>query len=235
MIRAKEFNTLLLQFSIFTPGLHFSTNKVLGSLVSKFADTFNGNTTALPLPQDAPIEIPRIILPSADGRLKLDIAISRANFFRYLGQEEAVIDDSSFFKICLEVFKEYITCTNAKVGRLAIVAVKFIKEENPGLALAKHFCKDEWIEQPFNHPEGFEIHSHKKYVLNDFKINSWVRCKSGFLKKDNVKIILVEQDINTLSEEIEQNDFNIVQIKKFSNIVVKEQKSILNRYFPNND
>ncbi len=47
-------------------------------------------------------------------------------------------------------------------------------------------------------------------------------------------IILVEQDINTLSEEIETNEFNIEQIKDFSNLAKEEQKSILNKYFPDN-
>lgn len=235
MVYAEEFNILSLQLSIFTPGLQFSANKVLGNLMSKFADTFDGDTTVLPLPTDAPSEIPRLILLSSDKKTKLEIAVNRANLFRYRKEGDTVMDEKKFLEICLDVFKEYINCTSAKVGRLAFVIVKFLENSNPGLTLARHFCKDELMVEPFNRPERFEIHSHKKYEFSDFKVNSWIRCKSGILRKDNVPVILVEQDTNTLSEEIEQNEFDLDQIRNFTELAVEEQKTILHKYFKKNE
>lgn len=233
-MKAKDFNTFSFQFSIFTPTLLFSANKILANLASKFSNIFDGTPVALPLPQEAPKEIPRLILSSSEGKLKLEIAASRVNLFRFRKEDDTVILENDFLKTCIDVFNEYINFTSAKVGRLAIVAVRFLEDTNPGLTLAKHFCQERWLIEPFNRPENFELHSHKKYELDTFRVNSWVRCKSGFLKQRNVPIILVEQDINTLSEEIETKEFNIEQIKDFSNLAKEEQKSILNKYFPDN-
>lgn len=231
MISAREFDILSSQFSIFTHASLFSPNKILGNLMSKFSDTFDGDTTVLPIPSDAPREIPRLTLLSSDNKIKLEIAVSRVNLFKYRKEDATGIDENSFLKICSDVFKEYIDCTSAKVGRLALVIVKSLEDSNPGLTLARHFCKDELMVEPFNRPERFEIHSHKKYKLSNFNVNSWVRCKSGILKKDNVSIILVEQDINTLSEELENNEFDIDQIQDFAAVAAEEQKTIFDKYF----
>ena len=232
MIFAKEFNILSIQFSIFTPALLFSPNKILGNLMSKFPGTFDGKTAVLPLPPNAPKEIPRLILPSFDEKVKLEISENRVNFFRYLKENDILVDKNSFFKLCSDVYEEYVKCTSAKVGRLALVIVKFLENSSPGLTLAQHFCKENLIEEPFNRPENFEIHSHKKYELAGFEVNSWVRCKSGILKKDNKPIILAEQDINTLSEKLEQNEFSLEQIRSFVEITASEQEAILGKYFP---
>lgn len=231
MLQAKDFRILSLQFSIFVPELLFNPNKILGILMSKFSDIFDGDTTVIPLPSDAPGEFPRLTLLSSDNKTKLEIAANRVNLFRYRKEDTTEIDEKPFLQICSDVFREYIDCTSAKVGRFALVIVKFSEDSNPGLTLARHFCKDELMVEPFDRPERFEIHSHKKYKLGDFNVNSWVRCKSGILKKDNVPIVLVEQDTNTLSEEIEDNEFDIDQIQSFIEIAVKEQRTILDKYF----
>lgn len=230
-MRAEDFRILSLQASIFTPSLLFSTNKILEGLMGKFSKVFDGSTVSLPLPPDAPKEIPRIILMSADNKFKLEIAESRVNFVRGLQLGETEVDSHGFFKLVLEVFNEYLEATSAKVGRLALVTVKFYEQADPGLSLAKHFCKDEYIIQPFNRPENFEIHSHKRYVIADSEINSWVRCKTGKMK-DGKPIIVAHQDINTLAEEANKSQYNISMIGRFINVASKEQEEILKKYFP---
>ena len=73
MVQAKDFRILSLQFSIYTPELLFNPNKILGNLMNKFSDTFDGNTTVLPLPKNAPKEDPTLILLSSDQRIILRI------------------------------------------------------------------------------------------------------------------------------------------------------------------
>jgi hypothetical protein len=232
MISQKDFGILSLQFSMFTPNISFSINKILGVLMDKFGDVFDEAPISFPIPEDAPKEIPRLILQSSDKRLKLEIAISRVNLFVYWKEDDVMIDVKAFSELCSDIFKEYLNSTSATVGRIALVSLKFAENDNPALTLAKHFCKEEWIVEPLNRPENFELHSHKRYELDTFTINSWVRCKTGALKKDNKPIVLVQQDINTLLEEIEKNEFDIEQIGKFLKLVIEEQNSILKKYFP---
>jgi len=231
-MNSDNFKVTSLQISIFTPAALFSKSKILERLMSNFADSFDGDTVAVPIPGDAPKEIPRIILLSADGKFKLEIAESRVNFFRYRQDDDVRIGINQTLNLCSRILQEYKDCTQATIGRLALVVVKFLEQENPGLALASHFCKDKWIIEPFDRPENFEIHSHKKYTLGRFNVNSWVRCKTGRLTKNNEPIVLVTQDINTLAEELEENNFDIEQVKNFLKIAYKEQEQVLRKYFP---
>ncbi|GAH55294.1 unnamed protein product [marine sediment metagenome] len=200
--------------------------------MSKFGNFFNGDTLAVPIPESAPKEIPRIILHSADGKFKLEIAESRVNFFRYRKDDDVEIDTSQIRDLSSRVLKEYKDCTHSIIGRLALVVVKSLESENSGFTLARHFCKDKWIAELFSRPDNFEIHSHKNYTLKEFNINSWVRCKTGRLAKNNEPIILVTQDINTLAEELEKRDFSIRQLEAFLEIAYKEQEQTLRKYFP---
>lgn len=100
--------------------------------------------------------------------------------------------------------------------------------------LAEHFCKEEWHKKPLNRPEGFELHAHKKYKLESFNVNSWVRSKTGHLQEEgaDVSIALVEQDINTLAEESADRSFTSDEFKQFFSIVLKEFDNILQMYYP---
>ena len=231
-MNSDSFKITSLQVSIFTPALLFSKSRILERMMSNFGGFFDGDTVAIPMPGDAPKEIPRIILHSADGKFKLEIPESRVNFFRYRKDDDVEIDISQILDLSSRVLKEYKDCTHSIIGRLALVVVKFLENENPGFTLARHFCKEKWITELFNRPDNFEIHSHKHYTLDGFNINSWVRCKTGRLTKDNKPIILVTQDINTLAEKLEKRDFSFEQVKAFLEIAYKEQEQILRKYFP---
>ncbi len=232
MMKGDSFKLNSLQVSIFTPFTSFHKSRILGKLISTFSDLFNGDTVSVPIPEDAPKEIPRIILNSADGKFKLEIAQNRVNFFRYRKDDDAEIDTSRILDISSRVLKEYKDCTHSVVGRLALVVVRSSENKNPGFALTCHFCKDKWTAKLFNRPDNFEIHSHRHYTLHEFNLNSWVRCMTGLLAENNEPIILVMQDINTLAEELKQRDFSIEQLKSFLKIAHKEQGQILREYFP---
>lgn len=232
IMNSDNFKITSLQVSIFTPAVLFSKSRILERMMSNFEDFFNGDTVAVPIPGDAPKEIPRIILHSADGKFKLEIAESRVNFFRYRKDDDIEIDASQIMDLSSRVLKEYKDCTHSIIGRLALVVVKSLENKNPGFTLARHFCKDKWMVELFNRLDNFEIHSHKSYTLEGFNINSWIRCKTGRLTKNNEPIILVTQDINTLAEELEKRDFSIRQLEAFLGIAYKEQKQVLRKYFP---
>lgn len=232
MLNVDNFKLNYLQVSIFTPFTSFHKSKILERLMTTFTDLFNGNTLAVPIPEDAPKEIPRIILNSADGKFKLQVAQNRVDFFRYRKDDDAEIDTRRILDISSRVLKEYKDCTHSVIGRLALVAVRSLENKNPGSALACHFCKDKWTAKLFNRPDNFEIHSHRRYTLYGFSLNSWVRCVTGSLVENKERIILVTQDINTLAEELEQRDFSIKQLKSFLGIAHRKQGRILREYFP---
>ncbi len=218
---------------MFTPQLNFSPNAILGELMASFGSVLDGQLMSLPLPPDAPPEIPRLTLPSADQRLKLEISPARTNLFRSRTKGDANVNAAEFLALAAQVFEKYIAVTNAIVGRLSSVVVKVETIQNPGIEIASHFCKEERLKIVLNRPENFEIHAHKSYELHGFKVNSWVRTKTGFLPK-NEPVVVVEHDLNTLHEELAQRRFDTQDIKRFHRAADDEHESVLVKYFPNN-
>ncbi len=229
-----EFEIISIQTTVFTPSLSFAAPKLMTSALEKWGELFDSSPISMPLPSDAPSEIPRIILQSSTMHHKLELAPKRANLFwlRQAETDKIILEDYLCFAAGL--LCDYVNIVSGKVGRIAAVLNRSLIDPNPGLFLAQHFCKEKWLSAPFNRPESFEIHSHKRYSLADrFNVNSWVRCKTGFLvKPDRKSIILVEQDINTIPEEMETREFSDEEIRDFSRLVEVEFDSILSLYFP---
>ena len=232
MVNIDNFKIGSLQVSIFTPEVLFSKTKVLEKMMSRFGDHLDGDTVAIPIPEDAPKEIPRSTLCSRDGKLKLDIAESRVNLFRYLNYNEVGVDTNEFFDFSLRIIREYKGFTHSIIGRLALVAERFISNRKPASTLANYFCRRKWAKELFGQSLNFEIHSRKKYVLEEFNINSWVRFKAGTLRKNDQPIILVMQDTNTLAEELKESDFGIKQAETFLRAAYEEQEKVLCKCFP---
>ena len=195
-------------------------------LMENFGDTFDGQSVMLPLPNEVPADVPRITLQNANNKLRLEIAPARVNFFA-LKTPDGQIDKKSFLDQARRIFETYLDTTNAVVGRLGSVLVKYWECEDAGKVLASHFCKTEYLNTVLSRPEKFELHAYKRYSLEKFVVNSWVRSKT----KDESSII-VEQDLNTLSENIEKENYSKSSMDEFFNLTSTEHESILDRYFP---
>jgi len=226
-----SFKPISFQASIFTPSLNFTSGKIFAGLQQSFDTLFNGQPILIPLPPDIPKEVPVITLSSADNKFKLEVSQARLNFYR-INTDESVMDSSDFISKFDLIVGEYLKLTSATVGRLALITTKCLETPIPAKELAEHFCKPGFLVEPFNRPENFEIHSHKKYSFNAIEVNSWVRCKTGLLRKENKPVIIVEQDLNTLAEDIEKKQYSIDEIKTFFERSFKEQQEILIKYFP---
>ncbi|MFQ6120053.1 MAG: hypothetical protein ACE5KE_09225 [Methanosarcinales archaeon] len=78
-----EFKLIKLMGVIFTPD--FSIGNKL-SLANTFQDMsggkFDGELFSVPIPQDAPPEIPRMVLNSQDGTWKLEVSLERTNLIK---------------------------------------------------------------------------------------------------------------------------------------------------------
>ncbi len=119
------------------------------------------------------------------------------------------------------------------IGRLASLRVSMANEPTPGRVLSKQFCRDEILNGPLNRLEGFELHVHKVYELYQAQnVNSWIRIKTSGSPGPDYERIFVEQDINTLAEEINIKNFDRESIKRFFNETSSQLDSILNAYFP---
>jgi len=236
MLSYEDFEKIAsIQASLFTPNFSFDSSAILRELFAIQPELFDGAPTVLPIPQDAPPEIPRITLKNMDQSLKLDVSPSRINLYRTKSAADDIVIIDEFTNLASQFLNNYLERVNARCGRLAAVIRRFLIIEKPGFEIAAHFCREEFMEAPFDRPESFEVHAHKVYDLSDFdRVNSWVRIRSGvaqFADRAPQHAIIIEQDINTLSEGMENRDYSEQQINRFFEIVADEFDIILRLYF----
>jgi len=236
-LTTENFETAFCQATVFTPDDELSSARLLRDLLPSLTEQFDADPTILPV-QDPPLprEIPKVILQSKSGIWRYEFSSARANLFwkkPIEATDEMTLDD--FFMQASKLLCDYVERMEPRIGRLAGIIKRYADHPEPGLFLSRHFCKDRWYETPLNRPENFELHAHKRFKLGDqFDVNSWVRNKTGKATSANesMSIVLLEQDINTLSEEAPNQNFSKEDIASFCNLIPSEFDSILKLYYP---
>jgi hypothetical protein len=235
-LSAKNFSLALCQASLFTPDEEISTAKITKSLLPKWLERFDADPMLLPYEHGMPRELPRIILKSKTDAWRCDIASLRINL---IWQQPRIAVPAptleGFYFEAVKFLTEYASLLECRVGRIAAIIHRYACHDNPGRLLASHFCRDRWLDKPLNRPENFELHSHKKFSLRgQFEVNSWIRNKTGSLsqREERSPIVLVEQDLNTLSEEADKRSFGEQEIRNFFAFAAAEFETILKIYYP---
>jgi hypothetical protein len=236
MVTWRDFTPEAVQAVLFTPGSSdFASGRAVATILPRFRERFDGEMQALPLPADVPAEIPRVTLQGSDGRWRLQMGPARVDCIWNRKSSESSTDLATIVRDCVEVLYQYVQEMSTSVGRIALVIYRVFPTDNPAQTLIKQFCNAASQREPFNRSEAFEIHNHKVYTpkqgISD-AINSWVRCKSATTVPDNRPVILVEQDLNSLAQELSTRRFTADEIRVFFEAASREAEDILRRYFP---
>ncbi len=235
-LTASSFELASCQASVFTPDGGFSAAKILKLFYPKQESIFDASPTVLPVPEDAPFEIPRIILESTSHEWKCQLSPARADVIwsrTKLTRDRLQLGE--FFEKAGQILLQYTGVLGTRVARAAGLATRFAEHEEPGKFLARHFCQTKWDDKPLNRPENFELHAHKKFLLaGKFQVNSWARSKTGLLTGQGAQkpVVLFEQDINTLAEEVADKNITNEEIERFLAAVAVEADVILRYYYP---
>jgi hypothetical protein len=238
MVTWSDFTLDMVTTAFFTPDhAAFLTNRAVATILGKFGEEFPGDMQALPLPAGVPPEIPRVVLQDADGRRRLSVAPARFDSVWNLPGDDSRLTLEDAATKCAEVQQYYVNENRVRVGRLALIVHRVCRVADPARVLIERFCNEASRIEPFNRSAAFEVHNHKEYTLRgeaaaEWRINSWVRCKSARLLADDTPVILVEQDLNTVASETESRRFDAEDIGAFFRHTAREADEILRKYFP---
>ena len=233
MLTSNAFRLMAVQAVIFTPDHgSFSQSSALATLLGRYSQRFNGPVQALPLPEDVPAEVPRILLRSSDQAWSLQAGPARIDSFWHLRDLSSAAPDDVVAR-CVEVLAHYVESTHTTAARLAVVITRASQVPEPARLLVSHFCNEESQQRLFRDSVNFEIHNHKRHLLpGGPEVNSWVRCKTGHLSVSEAPVLLVEQDVNTVEEIAYPNQFDPQGISDYFQRAAAETDSILQVYFP---
>jgi len=213
-IEALRFNAF--QGILFTSGTQIPTARILGRLLEKFGDRYDGPPTVLPIPLEVNPEVPRIILQSGDNSWGLEVGLARINFRWVQMKDDQQLQPNEFRDHFLRFVEGLLQVEPMPIGRLAYALTRYVLSETPASLIAERLCRDQ-IQKP--NLENLEVHVHtRKKLGNTFEVNEWSRFKSGLLSLPGTahrRIALIEQDINTLAENAPTTLFSLDDVKRF--------------------
>ena len=232
-----EFSPIKLMAAIFTPDFSFGDTFHLINRFKKLSgNKFDGELYSANIPQEAPAEIPRFILNSQLKNWKLEVSLERTNLIFYNAPFSSITDPDAlnFGNFARELFRAYKKVSKIRIQRLALIIERVAKIEDEAVPqfIANTYCKDNYLEKPFNNTSAFELHSLKKYKFKKFDINSWVRIKSVQLAETLDPLLLMINDINTFSYiEAPDENFKLADIDRFFKNIPNHIEEILSLYF----
>ena len=126
-LTASSFKLASCQATVFTPDGDLAVGKVMKDLYPSLAILFDGEPTILPpVPEGAPLEVPRIILESTSHEWRCELSPARVNlYWRRAKSTEVCVTLSDFFGKAAEILLQYAGLLSPRIARLAALASRF--------------------------------------------------------------------------------------------------------------
>lgn len=207
--------------------------RVMSCVLKKFAELFDGEPQAIPLPPDVPADVPRVILKSEKPGYVFQAGPARMSCSWAAVQEQVATTVIAVGR-CSEVMLHCLQSLQPQINRLALIIHRASPADDPATMLIEQFCSKERQAVPFNRSSTFEIHNHKQYLPEGLgvEVNSWVRCRTGMLLKEGRPAVLVEQDLNTVLVPNSATLYDAATAERFYGSMAREADEILSKYFP---
>lgn len=223
------FETAHVQAILYTSGAHFRNNRFLGYFLAEHGEIFDGEPESSG-PSDG---TPRAVVRNHSGLLELSGSPDRLELNRYMA-DDSKIDVKKHMELAARLFDGYLSFLSLGLCRVGCDVYRLRPDEDPARTISRHFCRDQWIEGPINHPAEFAINTTKTYSMGGvLPVNSRVSCKSISLEPADeeagatLPAILLEQEITTNWPEIDRE-----QAQNFFQLAPEELEKILRLYFP---
>lgn len=180
------------------------TNKLdfANTVNERVKDIFDGDPILLPMPIDAPSDIPRIILASRDQRYRCNISVSRLDLlYNHQGKPDKELNDlrEEYLTILSHIAEIVTGELKANVSRLGFVVGSLAFLADP-----VEFIKSTFIrEGVFKDPRRLELHVLDRITWDKLEINRWCRLSQVEMGEATgpSKALSVVFDINTIPEK----------------------------------
>lgn len=221
-----DYKLLNFQFVFFIDSLNLRSNEK-SNFLNKFSNLFDGEQTILPIPEDVPDDIPRMLISSKDNKNKVSFTKNRVEL-TCQNEEIKILD---FGNITQEVFG---ILENNRVGINSIgFVIRIILEQKNVNARIEKLLKED-IKDRFGLKEensSLIVRNSQKITLNIAEKE--IICNKLFTISSDVtdsrngnRVCFVELDVNTKSDNSKKIDSKSV-LKAFFEKVQEKHKELL--------
>jgi hypothetical protein len=220
-----------LQTGLFTPGVNVSKPlDVAQGLISSTGALFDGQPIILPIPPDAPPELPRIIVRNSSGTYTCNVSKNRIDFiFTDKAMAPSLKDKSEEFLNYLLSLVDFLKSTlRTIINRIGTIASLVLPlNESSNKFISEKFLREHLFDSTYE----IQLGVLKKIQLTGYKANCWFRLNTLRNTKDisDDRAMLITFDVNTEPEVT--YELNKDQVGIFFNSAVKYIEENLKIYF----
>jgi hypothetical protein len=187
--------------------------QLASSLLQPTKGVFDGEPILFPVPDDAPSEIPRIILASKDGKFKCNISKQRIELLYVEDTATKELQElrEQLLKVLGEIAKVMKSESSNSIYRLGFVVDFRFFHDAPIELIKVRYIKPGAIE----FPRSLELNVLDRMDWDNLTVNRWYRISARTKKKNGEegKEMSVIFDINTIPEK--KYDFSVESLVAF--------------------
>lgn len=216
-----NFKIKKIQFALFPKNFNpLDKSRIAQDIKVRTDNIFDGEDMILPLPMDAPLEIPRIILKSKNGYFSCNISLNRIDFFRNIsGNDDLSHIKDELLKIIKQINSYFIDDNKILIGRIGFVidfAIEIEKEKSIEL-LRKNLLKENSYYNNSKKIKSILLVFTEMDTLDGFSINKQYQYGNEI---DNS--LVFRFDINTPSEKIDEYNLKTEEIMRIIDGAINE-------------
>ena len=218
------------QLALYSPGVDLSDKLTLtGNIRKGSGNLFSGEPLILPVPDNVPNEIPRIILKDKKGGINLHISVNKIDLHIrdsiLAGSVPSVYSklDKSLLEVYRSVLNALLSATSLTINRVGFVVVGEVEIKD-----ASAYITDKYLTKDIKITSWLDVNVSllKREAIDKKESNVWLRLSLGRKESgevDNNKLIVIF-DINTLSKK--NYSFTVKDLLSY----VKQSSSYLANY-----
>jgi len=229
MIKLRSF-----QIALFVGVLNLENKlKLASDIISASEKLLEGDPTILPIPPDAPPEIPRIITKSKDERYTCNVSLNRIDlFFKPKERNEQSLDivSGEYLKLLLNLtslLRENFKVTITRIGIVANLLLELSESSNT--YVLRKYMKEKGL---ISETHEAQIHALNRLTLpNKIKVHRWLRIITSKSAQDssNDRYLSVTIDINSVPEIPYDFDRELIQLT--FNAAVGHMKNLIKQHY----
>lgn len=187
-----------LQFALFFDAVENRPDRLANKVEDVLGEIFNQMPTIIPLPSDAPSDVPAVIMQSSDGNITCNVSRSRIDLLMNKNYNDSI---SVGLEESINLIKTFISAIYSykNIVRFGLIGRYFCEENDP-----VNKIKSKYICNGLTDLDELTIKFNKKFLNNGYTFNDLVEINNGVININGVNqnVIFIQRDMNNIPVNI---------------------------------
>ena len=180
-------------------------------LREKLKIQFKSLALSMPIPENAPPEIPRIVLATPNNDQQVQVSLNRVTLLRSYAKKNTFEDAMAFLDTYWKPIATELLEQGKGIERIGFIIRMFAKVEEPLATLSRKF-----LLLDFGELQDFGVRFNVRRNEGNYEINNLHQYDNGVDTDDSIPGIIILRDVNTVAQQ--GRNFSIKDIEQFLDV-----------------